>query len=105
MTVIAPTSCNRCPPNITTGSRESGANLSTRYSGIFAEDGSTGLLRLYQLVKIEAVPEAADTETKCRVCGGPLVGREGKFVLKYYLLREAMRRERRKWRRGPSSVG
>jgi hypothetical protein len=60
---------------------------------------------LYQLVKIEAVPEAADTETKCRVCGGPLVGREGKFVLKYYLLREAMRRERRKWRRGPSSVG
>jgi hypothetical protein len=45
MTAIAPISCNRCPPNITTGSRERGANLSTRYSGIFAEDGSTGSSR------------------------------------------------------------
>ena len=26
-------------------------------------------------------------EIVCRACGGPLTGREGKFVLKYFLLR------------------
>ena len=31
---LTPISCNRCPPNTVTGSRESGANLSTRYSGM-----------------------------------------------------------------------
>ena len=50
---------------------------------------------LYQVVKVEAGPETADSEITCRVCGGPLAGREGKFVLKYFLLREATRRERR----------
>ena len=41
---IAPISCNRCPPSITTGSRERGANLSTRYSGICAA-GTSGFSR------------------------------------------------------------
>ena len=59
---------------------------------------------LYQLIKVEAGLETADTKIRCQVCGGPLVGREGKFVLKYFLLREAIRRERRKWRRGRSDV-
>ena len=45
MTAMAPISCNRWPPNMTTGSRESGANLSTRCSGTFAEDGSGGSSR------------------------------------------------------------
>jgi hypothetical protein len=40
---------------------------------------------LYQCVKIEAGPETADNEIRCQICSGPLVGREGKFVLKYYL--------------------
>ena len=59
---------------------------------------------LYQLVKVEAGPETSDTQKSCQVCAGPFVGREGKFVLKYYLLREAIRRERRKWRGGRPKV-
>jgi predicted Zn finger-like uncharacterized protein len=54
---------------------------------------------LYEVVKIEASPETEKHEVRCQVCAGTLDGREGKFVLKYYLLREAIRRERRKWRR------
>jgi hypothetical protein len=48
----------------------------------------------YEVVKVEAGPETADREITCQVCGGPLTGREGKFVLKYFLLREAVRRRR-----------
>ena len=48
---------------------------------------------LYQLVKIEAGPETTDQETTCQVCGGPLAAREGKFVLKYFFLREGIRRQ------------
>jgi hypothetical protein len=46
---------------------------------------------LYQIVKVEAGPESVSDEVPCRVCGAPLAGREGKFVLKYFLLREATR--------------
>jgi hypothetical protein len=49
---------------------------------------------LYQVIKVEAGPETADREINCQVCDRPLVGREGKFVLKYFLLREAVRRRR-----------
>jgi hypothetical protein len=49
---------------------------------------------LYEVVKVEAGPETADGEITCQVCGGPLTAREGKFVLKYFLLREAVRRRR-----------
>jgi len=42
----------------------------------------------YQVVKVEAGPETTDREIACQVCGVPLVGREGKFVLKYFLLRK-----------------
>jgi len=58
MTAIAPISCNRCPPNITTGSRERGANLSTRYSGIFGADGSTGSSRSSSDFGIRYTPKA-----------------------------------------------
>jgi transcription elongation factor Elf1 len=44
---------------------------------------------LYQLVKVEAGRETADRQLTCRACGAPLQGREGKFVLKYFLLRKA----------------
>ena len=44
----------------------------------------------YQLVKAEAGPETDIREITCCACGGPLVGREGKFVLKYFLLRKAI---------------
>jgi hypothetical protein len=50
---------------------------------------------LYQVIKVEAGPETTDQEIACRSCGGPLAGREGKFVLKYFLLRGAGRGRRR----------
>jgi hypothetical protein len=37
--------------------------------------------------------ETKGHEIACRVCGVPLAGREGKFVLKYFLLREGIRRK------------
>jgi hypothetical protein len=46
---------------------------------------------LYQIVKVEAGPESVFQDVPCRVCDAPLAGREGKFVLKYFLLREAIR--------------
>ena len=48
---------------------------------------------LYQVVKVEAGPETTGHEIACRVCGVPLAGREGKSVLKYFLLREGLRRK------------
>jgi hypothetical protein len=50
---------------------------------------------LYHLVKVEAGPEVNDQETECRSCGSPLPDRDGKFVLKYFLLRKAGRTRRR----------
>ena len=50
---------------------------------------------LYELVKVEAGPETVDCEVACRSCGAPLSGMEGKFVLKYFLLRKASRVRRR----------
>ena len=47
----------------------------------------------YQVVKVEAGPETRDGELACRVCGAPLAPRDGEFVLKYFLLREAGRRQ------------
>ena len=42
---------------------------------------------LYQVVKAEAGPE---TVVACSICSGPLVAREGQFILKYFLLRKAI---------------
>ena len=58
---------------------------------------------LYHIVKVEAGPETVFQEVPCRVCGEPLVGREGNFVLKYFLLREAARVQ--KWRRRTETGG
>jgi hypothetical protein len=49
---------------------------------------------LYRLVRQEAGPETVDTKLTCRACGGPLPNREGRFVLKYFLLREGGRQQR-----------
>ena len=46
---------------------------------------------LYQIVKVETGPKSADCEITCSACGGPLPGRDGKFVMKYFLLRKASR--------------
>jgi hypothetical protein len=45
---------------------------------------------LYQVVRGEAGPETVDREIACRACGAPLPGREGSFVLKYFLLRKPL---------------
>jgi RNase P subunit RPR2 len=46
---------------------------------------------LYEIVKVEAGPEMTRQEVTCLSCGGPLPAREGKFVIKYFLLREVGR--------------
>jgi len=55
---------------------------------------------LYHIIKVEAGPEPDDREITCRTCGGPLGVRDGKFILKYFLLRKAGRRQR--WKQGLS---
>ena len=52
---------------------------------------------LYQVVSVEAGPETETRDVTCRACGGALPAREGKLVLKYFLLRNAGRIQ--KWRR------
>jgi predicted Zn finger-like uncharacterized protein len=49
---------------------------------------------LYQVVKAEAGPETTDDpEVMCRICGAPLPAREDQWIVKYFLLRKASRRE------------
>jgi predicted Zn finger-like uncharacterized protein len=49
---------------------------------------------LYRVVKAETGPEAIiDREITCWVCGGPIAARDGKFVLKYFLLWKVWRRQ------------
>jgi len=41
----------------------------------------------YEIVRVEAPPgPTTDREIVCVACGGPLHGREGKFLLKYFLV-------------------
>ena len=50
---------------------------------------------LYQMVKVEAGPETVDRDVNCRSCGANLPGRDGNFVLNYFMLRKADRVRRR----------
>jgi predicted Zn finger-like uncharacterized protein len=53
----------------------------------------------YHVVKVEAGPETACHDVTCRACGvAQFPGREGEFVLKYFLLRHGGRRQRRRVR-------
>jgi hypothetical protein len=56
---------------------------------------------LYELIKVEAGSETVDRQITCRACGGPLPGREGHYILKYFMLRKAGRRQ--VWRRSPAA--
>jgi predicted RNA-binding Zn-ribbon protein involved in translation (DUF1610 family) len=40
----------------------------------------------YTLVRAEADGASMSGQLECRSCGGPLNGREGRFVLKYFLV-------------------
>jgi DNA-directed RNA polymerase subunit RPC12/RpoP len=50
---------------------------------------------LYQVVKIDAGQGRTHREAACRDCGAPFPAREGRFILKYFMLRKAGRRQ--KW--------
>jgi predicted Zn finger-like uncharacterized protein len=45
----------------------------------------------YHVVKIKVGPGAAGRRVTCRGCGGPLPGRDGSFVMKYFPLRKPRR--------------
>jgi hypothetical protein len=47
----------------------------------------------YEVVRVEAPPvPTTNREITCLCCGGPLHGREEKFVLKYFLVERPKRR-------------
>jgi hypothetical protein len=46
----------------------------------------------YQVVKCERGPETVDHDLTCRSCEAPFPGRDGNFVLKYFMLRKADRK-------------
>jgi hypothetical protein len=52
---------------------------------------------LYQIVKIEAGPETTTRQITCRPCGAPLPPRQGKFIVRYFLLRTSAYKQ--KWGR------
>jgi len=45
----------------------------------------------YEVVGFEAAP-GTEGEVTCLCCGGPLHAREGKFLLKYFLIERPKRR-------------
>jgi hypothetical protein len=48
----------------------------------------------YKLVRVDAPIVEIMQEITCRSCGGPLQGREGRFIMKYFLVSKRRRRER-----------
>jgi hypothetical protein len=52
---------------------------------------------LYQIVKVEAGPESVSPGIICLECRAPFQERDGKFILKYFMLRTAARKQ--KWKR------
>jgi hypothetical protein len=50
---------------------------------------------MYQVVRVEAKTVSANREITCLDCGAPLQARQGKFVLKYMLLRPSSAQRRR----------
>jgi ssDNA-binding Zn-finger/Zn-ribbon topoisomerase 1 len=50
----------------------------------------------YKVVRVEG---ASTREIVCKSCGGPLPAREGKFMLKYFLVKHPRERVRYGYRR------
>ncbi|HMK71636.1 MAG TPA: hypothetical protein VK442_11750 [Xanthobacteraceae bacterium] len=42
----------------------------------------------YKVVRVEADAVSTDRQVTCRVCGAPFHGREGGFILKYFLVND-----------------
>ncbi len=40
----------------------------------------------YEVVRVEAVAKVPEGRLTCTKCGGPLHAREGRFILKYFLV-------------------
>jgi predicted Zn finger-like uncharacterized protein len=53
---------------------------------------------LYKVVRMEAKSTAGDREITCRSCGAPLQGREGDFILKYFLVKPPPDRKQQRFR-------
>jgi len=51
---------------------------------------------LYQVVTAEVGPETVDRDIICRACGTRMPSCEGKFVLKYFLVRKGRMQQRRR---------
>jgi hypothetical protein len=47
----------------------------------------------YKLVRVDAPVVESTQEIFCRSCDGPLQGRQGRFILKYFLVSKRRRRE------------
>lgn len=43
----------------------------------------------YKIVETEAGPETVNREITCLTCGGPLQGRRGKYIRKYFRIKKA----------------
>jgi hypothetical protein len=41
---------------------------------------------LYKLIRVEAPPSSDEREITCRNCGAVLQGREGPYILKYFMV-------------------
>lgn len=40
----------------------------------------------YTIVRMDAAPASHEEEIVCVICGETLVGRDGRFILKYFLI-------------------
>ena len=49
---------------------------------------------LYHVVKVPAWQASVGSEATCRLCGEPLPGRKGAYVLKYFLLHKISPRQK-----------
>ena len=46
----------------------------------------------YKVVRVKAESVSANQQLVCRKCGGPLHGRDGRFIVKYFLVDRPRRR-------------
>jgi hypothetical protein len=70
-----------------------GTHIMAKYKAVHFKCPSCNTL--YHVVKTEAGPVAIDSWVTCRTCHAPIPAREGKFRLKYFILRQAARRDPR----------
>ena len=61
---------------------EGGQHMASKHAEAFNCPTCNGR---YKLVRAEADSESSNGQIECRYCGGPLPGREGPFVLKYFV--------------------